>query len=73
MVLEGPAPSRWCARSRATRSVEAAPGTIRGDFGLDTQMNLVHSSDGLEAAEREIALWFRADELLDYRRDVDAG
>lgn len=36
----------------------AAPGTIRGDFGLETQFNLVHGSDSVESAEREIALWF---------------
>jgi nucleoside-diphosphate kinase len=43
----------------ATDPVEkAAPGTIRGDFGLETQFNLVHGSDSPESAEREIALWF---------------
>lgn len=36
----------------------ALPGTIRGDFGLETQYNLVHGSDSPESAEREIALWF---------------
>src|SRR5271163_4731252 len=43
----------------ATDPVEkAAPGTIRGDFGLETQFNLVHGSDSPESAEREIGLWF---------------
>ena len=37
---------------------KATPGTIRGDFGLETQFNLVHGSDSTESAEREIALWF---------------
>ena len=37
---------------------KAAPGTIRGDFGLETQFNLVHGSDSPESAKREIALWF---------------
>ncbi len=37
---------------------KAAPGTIRGDFGLETQFNLVHGSDSPESAAREIALWF---------------
>lgn len=37
---------------------KAAPGTIRGDFGLETQFNLVHGSDSTESAQREIALWF---------------
>jgi nucleoside-diphosphate kinase len=38
--------------------VKAVPGTIRGDFGLETQYNLVHGSDSPESAEREIKLWF---------------
>jgi nucleoside-diphosphate kinase len=37
---------------------KATPGTIRGDFGLETQFNLVHGSDSPESAEREIGLWF---------------
>ncbi|OBK39562.1 nucleoside-diphosphate kinase [Mycobacterium sp. 1245111.1] len=37
---------------------KATPGTIRGDFGLETQYNLVHGSDSPESADREIALWF---------------
>ena len=37
---------------------KAAPGTIRGDFGLETQFNLVHGSDSVDSAQREIALWF---------------
>lgn len=37
---------------------KATPGTIRGDFGLQTQLNLVHGSDSVESAEREIRLWF---------------
>ena len=37
---------------------KATPGTIRGDFGLETQFNLVHGSDSPESAEREIKLWF---------------
>jgi nucleoside-diphosphate kinase len=55
----------------ATRPHEAAPGTIRGDFALETAQNIVHASDGPEAAATELALWFRPDELLDYDRDVD--
>ncbi|MCP5004835.1 MAG: nucleoside-diphosphate kinase [Planctomycetes bacterium] len=44
---------------------EAAPGTIRGDFGLSNRYNLVHGSDSPESAEREIALFFRTEELLE--------
>ncbi|WP_425399562.1 nucleoside-diphosphate kinase [Aeoliella sp.] len=49
----------------ATSGLKAAPGTIRGDYSSSRQMNLVHGSDGPEAAEREIALYFKADELVD--------
>jgi nucleoside-diphosphate kinase len=49
-----------------TDGVEAAPGTIRGDFGISKQNNLVHGSDSPENAEMEIALWFKPDELVAY-------
>ena len=42
----------------ATNPVEAAPGSIRADYGLEVQTNLVHGSDSPESAEREIGLWF---------------
>jgi nucleoside-diphosphate kinase len=42
----------------ATNPVEAAPGSIRGDFGLEVGQNLVHGSDSDESAEREIGIWF---------------
>ena len=48
----------------ATNPAEAAPGTIRGDLALAMPNNLVHGSDSTESAEREIALWFSADELV---------
>lgn len=47
----------------ATSGLKAAPGTIRGDFSGSRQMNLVHASDGAEAAQREIDLYFTADEI----------
>jgi nucleoside-diphosphate kinase len=50
----------------ATNGVAAAPGTVRGDFSISKQNNLVHGSDSPESAQREIALWFRPAELLDY-------
>ncbi len=50
----------------ATNPQNAASGTIRGDFGLDLTMNLVHGSDSLASAEREVALFFEGDELFDY-------
>jgi len=49
----------------------AAPGTIRGDFGLNLTKNLVHGSDSLASAERELALFFSPDELYPYERPVD--
>ena len=55
----------------ATRPVEAAPGSIRHDFGLEIGRNLVHGSDGPETAEFEINLWFSPDELVSWQRDVD--
>ncbi|MCA9177717.1 MAG: nucleoside-diphosphate kinase [Planctomycetales bacterium] len=50
----------------ATSGLKAAAGTIRGDFSSSRQMNLVHASDGPEAAAREIELYFNADEVLPY-------
>jgi nucleoside-diphosphate kinase len=71
-VLEGPnAIAVVRAMNGATRPHEAAPGSIRGDFAVETAQNLVHASDGAETAAGEIALWFRPEELLDYTRDVD--
>jgi len=71
-VLEGPnAITVVRAMNGATRPHEAAPGSIRGDFALETAQNLVHASDSAETADTEIALWFRPDELLEYDRDVD--
>lgn len=50
----------------ATFGFNAEPGTIRGDYGVSNQFNLVHGSDSPESAEREVALFFNADELLTY-------
>jgi len=52
----------------ATNPVEALPGTIRGDFGMDIGRNVVHASDSLESAEREISLFFSADEIVEYSK-----
>ena len=71
-VLEGPnAIAVVRAINGATRPHEAAPGTIRGDFALETAQNIVHASDGPEAATSELDLWFRAEELSEYERDID--
>ena len=50
----------------ATSGLKAAPGTIRGDFSCSRQMNLVHASDGEEAAARELALYFDPADFCDY-------
>lgn len=50
----------------ATSGLKAAPGTIRGDYSSSRQMNLVHASDGPEASAREIALYFKSDEMHSY-------
>ena len=55
----------------ATNPAEAEAGTIRGDLALETGRNLIHGSDSTESAKREIALFFREDELHSYARDVD--
>lgn len=59
MVLEGPE-AVVAARQviGATNPVEAAPGSIRGDFALELTFNMVHGSDSDESAEREIGIWF---------------
>lgn len=72
-VLEGPNAVTVVRKMLGkTNGAEAEPGTIRGDFSISTQNNLVHGSDGPESAEREIGLWFRAEELVDYE-PIDAS
>ncbi len=71
MALEGPnAISMIRSMVGATRPAEAAPGTIRGDFGVEVGQNLIHASDAPETAAAELALWF-PDGTLDYGRDID--
>jgi nucleoside-diphosphate kinase len=72
LALDGPnAIGIVRAINGATRPHEAAPGTIRGDFALETAQNIVHASDSTENAAFELDLWFDAHELHDYERDVD--
>jgi nucleoside-diphosphate kinase len=54
----------------ATDGRKAPAGTIRGDFSIATRYNLVHGSDSPESADREVALFFRPEELLQYDREV---
>ncbi len=55
----------------ATDPAAADAGTIRGDLALEIGRNLIHGSDSLESAKREIALFFREDEMQTYSRDLD--
>jgi nucleoside-diphosphate kinase len=52
----------------ATFGSKAAAGTIRGDFGVSNSFNLIHGSDSPEAAARELGLFFKAGEVLDFKR-----
>jgi len=56
----------------ATNPVAAAPGTIRGDFGMEIGRNLVHGSDSPENGAKEVALFFSAEELVSWNRDSDS-
>ena len=71
-VLEGPnAIEATRGIMGATNPVTAAPGSIRGVYALEIGQNLIHGSDAPETARYEIDLFFRPDELLSYRREVD--
>jgi nucleoside-diphosphate kinase len=50
----------------ATRPSDSAVGTIRGDFAIDVGRNLIHGSDAVESAKKEIALWFKPEEITSY-------
>jgi nucleoside-diphosphate kinase len=51
----------------ATNPLSAEPGTIRGDYGVTVGRNLIHGSDAIETAQREISLWFKEDELVSWQ------
>jgi len=71
-VLEGPEAITVVRNMLgATHGRKAAPGTIRGDYGMDQQFNLVHASDGPDTARTEIELFFKPDELVSYTRAAD--
>lgn len=69
MVVEGPnAVSILRKMIGKTDPLEAQSGTIRGDFALNVQKNIIHASDSLENARKEIVILFEPDEILDYRK-----
>jgi len=72
MVWEGPnAVAAIRQTMGATRPTEAAPGSLRHDFALEVGRNLTHASDTAENGEKEVALWFKKEELVDWSREVD--
>jgi nucleoside-diphosphate kinase len=72
LCLEGPNAIAAARQTMgATRPPEAAPGTIRADLGLDVSRNIVHGSDAPATAEREVALYFKPEELISYTRTGD--
>jgi nucleoside-diphosphate kinase len=72
MAVEGPNAIAMCREINGkTRPHEAAPGSIRGDWAVDTGHNLVQASDSPKSAAAELELWFKANELIDYPRDID--
>jgi len=72
MVWEGPNAIGAVRQTMgATRPTEAAPGSVRHDFGLEVGRNLTHASDSFETAQAEVNLWFRPEELINWSRDID--
>jgi nucleoside-diphosphate kinase len=72
MVWEGPnAVAAVRQTMGSTRPTEAAPGSVRHDFGLEVGRNLTHASDSVENGQAEVALWFKEAELVDWKREVD--
>ena len=72
MVWEGPQAVAAVRQTMgATKPVEAAPGTLRHDFALEVGRNLTHASDTVENGAKEVELWFKKSELVDWKREVD--
>jgi len=73
MVWEGPNAIAAIRQTMgSTRRTEAAPGSLRHDFALEIGRNLTHASDKPETGEKEVALWFKPEELVSWNRSVDA-
>ena len=73
MIVQGPeAVSVMRTIIGSTNGREAAPGTIRGDYGCSRQMNMIHGSDSPESAAREIGIYFSANEVCDYAPILNA-
>ncbi len=72
MVWEGPnAVAAVRQTMGSTRPTEAAPGSIRHDFALEVGRNLTHASDTADNGIKEISLWFKPEELVNWNREID--
>ena len=72
MVLEGPNAITAVRQTMgATLPTEAAPGSVRHDFGLEVGRNLTHASDSVENGQIEVSLWFTDQELVTWERAID--
>lgn len=72
MAWEGPGAVAAIRQTMgATRPLEAAPGTVRHDYALEVGRNITHASDSPENGGKEVALWFRQEELVSWSRDAD--
>lgn len=73
MVLEGKdVVATGRAMNGATNPANAGPGTIRGDYAIEVGRNVIHGSDSVESASREIAIYFSEKELCEYKKVVDS-
>ncbi|MGN1045056.1 MAG: nucleoside-diphosphate kinase [Candidatus Methanomethylophilaceae archaeon] len=73
MVWEGEDAVSVCRNMMGkTNPKESAPGTIRGDYGMQVGMNIIHGSDSVESAEREISIFFRPEELVSYDKTIQS-
>jgi len=73
MIVEGPnVVSSIRSMAGKTNPVEAQPGTIRGDYALITRKNMIHASDNLENARKEIEIFFKPKEILKYKKPTES-
>ena len=73
MVWEGEDAVSVCRNMMGkTNPKESAPGTIRGDYGMQVGMNIIHGSDSVESAERESSIFFRPEELVSYDKTIQS-
>ena len=72
MVLEGDSAISLLRKlCGSTKAEDAAPGTIRGDYAMHTGLNIIHASDSFTSAEREICLFFKPEEIIDWQDGND--